>query len=105
MVWVPSGRRAVRRRGHDPLRGAVEAAVRRLRESGVPVTAVDALRQRRRVADQVGLSVAQRAANLAGAIEARGTLAGRPVLLVDDVVTTGASSPRPRGRYARPART
>ncbi|MCP9950517.1 phosphoribosyl transferase [Actinomadura madurae] len=91
VVWVPSGRRAVRRRGHDPLRGAVEAAVRRLRESGVPVTAVDALRQRRRVADQVGLSVAQRAANLAGAIEARGTLAGRPVLLVDDVVTTGAS--------------
>ncbi|MEO3822186.1 phosphoribosyltransferase family protein [Actinomadura sp. B10D3] len=91
VVWVPSGRRAVRRRGHDPLRGAVEAAVRRLRGTGVPVTAVDALRQRRRVADQVGLSVAQRAANLAGAVEARGMLAGRPVVLVDDVVTTGAS--------------
>lgn len=91
VAWVPSGRRAVRRRGHDPLRAAVEVAVRRLREGGVPVTATDALRQRGRVADQVGLSAAQRAANLAGAIEARGAVAGRRVVLVDDVVTTGAS--------------
>ncbi|WP_433474429.1 ComF family protein [Spirillospora sp. CA-142024] len=91
VVWVPSARRAVRRRGHDALRGTAEAAVRRLRADGLPVTAVGALRQRGRVADQAGLSASQRAANLSGAIEARAEVAGRQVVLVDDVVTTGAS--------------
>ncbi|WP_346039908.1 ComF family protein [Actinomadura chokoriensis] len=91
VVWVPSGRGAVRRRGHDPLRGLVEAAVRRLRAEGVPLTMLDALRQRGRVADQAGLTADQRAANLRGAIEARADVAGRQVVLVDDVVTTGAS--------------
>jgi predicted amidophosphoribosyltransferase len=81
----------VRRRGHDPLRGLVEAAVRRLRADGVPLTMVDALRQRGRVADQAGLTAGRRAANLRGAIEARADVAGRRVVLVDDVVTTGAS--------------
>ncbi|NVI92385.1 phosphoribosyltransferase family protein, partial [Actinomadura sp. BRA 177] len=87
----PSGRRAVRRRGHDPLRGLVEVAVRRLRADGVPVTMLDALRQRGRVADQAGLTAVQRAANLRGAVEVRADVAGRRVVLVDDVVTTGAS--------------
>lgn len=91
VVWVPSGRRAVRRRGHDPLRGLVEAAGRRLWAGGVPLTMVDALRQRGRVADQAGLTADERAANLRGAIEARADVAGRRVVLVDDVVTTGAS--------------
>ncbi|WP_396448079.1 ComF family protein [Actinomadura sp.] len=91
VVRVPSGRRAVRRRGHDPLRGVAEVAVRRLRAGGVPVVMVDALRQRGRVADQAGLTAVQRAANLRGAVEVRADVAGSPVVLVDDVVTTGAS--------------
>ncbi|WP_203597599.1 phosphoribosyltransferase family protein [Actinomadura bangladeshensis] len=91
VVWVPSGRRAVRRRGHDPLRGLVDIAVRRLRAEGVPLTMLDALRQRGRVADQAGLTADQRAANLRGAIEAKADVAGHQVVLVDDVVTTGAS--------------
>lgn len=91
LVWVPSGRRAVRRRGHDPLRGVVEVAVRRLWADGVPVSMMDALRQRGRVADQAGLTARQRAANLQGAVEARACVAGRRVVLVDDVVTTGSS--------------
>ncbi|QKW38988.1 ComF family protein [Actinomadura sp. NAK00032] len=91
VVWVPSGRGAVRRRGHDPLRGLVEIAVRRLWAEGVPVSMMDALRQRGRVADQVGLTARQRAANVQGAVEARPCVAGRRVVLVDDVVTTGAS--------------
>ncbi|MFA1539760.1 ComF family protein [Actinomadura monticuli] len=91
MVWVPSGRRAVRRRGYDPTRGVAEVAVRRLRADGVPVTMADVLRQRGRVADQAGLTAVQRAANVRGAVEARACVAGRRVVLVDDVVTTGAS--------------
>ncbi|MFA1548575.1 ComF family protein [Actinomadura chokoriensis] len=90
-VWVPSGRKAVRRRGHDPLRGLAEVAVRRLRADGVPVTMADALRQRGGVADQAGLTAVQRAANLHGAVEVRAHVAGSRVVLVDDVVTTGAS--------------
>ncbi|XRQ11275.1 ComF family protein [Actinomadura welshii] len=93
LVWVPSSRAATRRRGHDALRGIVDVAVRRLRAEGVPVTAAAALRQRRRVADQAALTAAQRIANLEGALEVspRAEVAGRQVVLVDDVVTTGAS--------------
>ncbi|MFB4306057.1 ComF family protein [Actinomadura sp. GTD37] len=91
VVWVPSGRRAVRRRGHDPLQGVAGVAVRRLRAGGTPLTMLDALRQRGGVADQAGLTAVQRAANLRGAVEARAGVAGRRVVLVDDVVTTGAS--------------
>lgn len=92
VVWVPSRRRSVRRRGYDPLRGAVAVALHRLRGDGLQVTAVNALRQRRRVGDQAGLTAAQRLTNLDGALEViRPEIAGRQVILVDDVVTTGAS--------------
>ncbi|TDB87685.1 ComF family protein [Actinomadura sp. KC216] len=92
VVWVPSRRGSVKRRGHDPLRGTVAVALHRLRVNGLPVTGLDALRQRRRVGDQAGLTAAQRLTNLDGALEAaRSDLAGRQVILVDDVVTTGAS--------------
>lgn len=50
----------------------------------------------KRTRPQVGLTRPQRAENLQGAFrvpeEARGRLAGRRVLLVDDVVTTGATA-------------
>ncbi|MEU6748450.1 phosphoribosyltransferase family protein [Spirillospora sp. NPDC046719] len=93
IVWVPSRRGAARRRGHDPMRQAVAVAVHRLRAGGVPVVALGGLRQCRRVADQAGLGAKARRENLNGALEAvaRAPLAGRRVVLVDDVVTTGAS--------------
>ncbi|WP_225991356.1 ComF family protein [Actinomadura montaniterrae] len=75
------------------MRQAVAVAVRRLRAGGVPVVAVGGLRQCRRVADQAGLGARARRDNLSGALEAvgRAALAGRRVVLVDDVITTGAS--------------
>ncbi|WP_262401821.1 ComF family protein [Actinomadura sp. CNU-125] len=91
MVWVPSGRRALRRRGRDATEDVVRKAVRRLRAEGAALTAVHALRQRRGVADQAGLTAAQRAANLRDAIVVRVPVAGRRIILVDDLVTTGAS--------------
>ena len=93
VVWVPSRRRAVRRRGHDAVQGLVEVAVRRLRADGVQVIGMDALKQRKRVADQSALTAAQRSANLQGALEVkpRAEVVGRSIVLVDDVVTTGAS--------------
>jgi hypothetical protein len=63
---------------------------------GVPARVLAALRQRRAVADQAGLDSRRRLANLAGALEvpagARALLAsGGRIVLVDDVMTTGAS--------------
>ncbi|MGX1564408.1 ComF family protein [Streptomyces sp. NPDC055506] len=95
LVPVPSGRRAVRARGHDPARRIALAAAGELRRSGVPARALGVLRQRRAVADQSGLNSRQRLDNLAGALVvvpggAR-LLSEGPVVLVDDVMTTGAS--------------
>ncbi|MFD5336241.1 ComF family protein [Streptomyces hawaiiensis] len=95
LVPVPSGRRAVRARGHDPARRIALAAAGELRRRGFPARVVGVLRQRRAVADQSGLNSRQRLDNLAGALAvARGgarLLCGGPVVLVDDVMTTGAS--------------
>lgn len=98
LVPVPSARRAVAGRGHDPARRVASAAARVLREGGVLARTVPVLRQRRAVADQAGLTAGQRLANLGGALEVvpgGGSLLGRPeegeTVLVDDVMTTGAS--------------
>lgn len=87
---VPSSRRAVRERGHDHALRLARAAAASLRGRGVDAHAVALLAPARRVADQSSLSTAQRAANLAGALRAVGAVRG-PVLVVDDVVTTGAT--------------
>ena len=51
------------------------------------------LRRVKATRSQVGLSRAQRAANLQGAFEAaRGAAKGRRVLLIDDVLTSGATA-------------
>ncbi|WP_171991047.1 ComF family protein [Streptomyces sp. JHA26] len=96
LVPVPSARRAVRARGHDPARRIALAAAGELRRTGTPARVCAVLRQRHAVADQAGLGARQRRENLAGALAvvpggAR-LLGGRgPVVLVDDLMTTGAS--------------
>lgn len=95
LVPVPSARRAVRARGHDPARRIAAAAAARLRGTGTEACVLPALRQARRVADQAGLTASERLANMSGALEVRrgaeGLCAGRRVVLVDDLVTTGAT--------------
>ncbi|NLU67399.1 ComF family protein [Streptomyces sp. HNM0574] len=98
LVPVPSARTAVARRGHDPARRIAAAAARELRRAGLPARVLPVLRQRRPTADQAGLDAAQRRANLGGALEAHpggllraATAGGGRTVLVDDVLTTGAS--------------
>ncbi|MCL7491454.1 ComF family protein [Streptomyces sp. MCA2] len=95
LVPVPSARRSVAGRGHDPVRRIALAAAGELRRAGTEVRVLAALRQRRVVADQAGLSARQRLANVAGALEVPGgagrLLTGRSAVLVDDLVTTGAT--------------
>ncbi len=65
------------------------------RESGVPVEAM-ALERVKPTPPQVGLSKAQRAANMQGAFrvsdEGRGRVVGRRLVLIDDVLTSGATT-------------
>lgn len=96
LVPVPSSRRAVRARGHDPARRIALAAAGELRRTGTPARVLAVLRQRRAVADQSGLNSRQRLDNLAGALEVaaggeRLLADGGRIVLVDDLMTTGAS--------------
>ena len=95
LVPVPSQRRSTRRRGHDPLLRMAEVAAGSLRSVGVVARVDPVLRVRRRVADQAGLGAAERRANLAGALGVRPGAAARlglgPVVLVDDILTTGST--------------
>ncbi|MGV9559926.1 ComF family protein [Streptomyces sp. NPDC003401] len=96
LVPVPSARRATRSRGHDPARRIALAAAAELRAAGMPARVAAVLRQRRVVADQTGLNSRQRLDNLLGALTvaaggARLLCGADAVVLVDDLVTTGAS--------------
>jgi predicted amidophosphoribosyltransferase len=79
---VPSTPAAQRRRGYAP----VDAMLSRCGIRPSPV-----LRLTRERLDQAGLGVEARLANAEGGLEARSPLLGRRFLLVDDVLTTGAT--------------
>jgi predicted amidophosphoribosyltransferase len=97
---VPSRPRVVRARGHDPTHAIAVRAARQLTRGGLDVEVRRLLRLRTGVVDQSGLDAAERAANLAGSMRARGR-AVRGVLrrhvevrvvVCDDVLTTGSTA-------------
>lgn len=92
LVPVPSHPAVVRARGHDPLLRITRHAAGALRGEGALVRVRAVLRVTARPGDQAGLGAGARAANVQGRFAARPRwVADRPVVLVDDVVTTGAT--------------
>lgn len=95
LVPPPTSPDRVRARGHDPLARVVRSAIRVLAESGIAARSVPVLERVREVADQSDLSAADRQANLARAFRVRARqirLLRAPVVVVDDVLTTGATA-------------
>jgi len=82
LLAVPTSRAAYRRRGYDP----VALLVRRAGLRGAAELVVT-----RRSAQQKKLGVAARASNREGSLRARRPLDGRRFVLVDDVLTSGAT--------------
>lgn len=110
LVPVPSRRRAVAQRGRDVVADLARSAARTLRRQGLPVVVAPVLRPARRLRDQAGLDAAGRAGNLERALvvapPGRWSVAAPPrtgdpgagegpagpaLVVVDDVVTTGAT--------------
>ncbi|OBI72504.1 ComF family protein [Mycobacterium sp. E740] len=87
VVPAPTRRWSARRRGGDPVTRMARAAT-----DDLPAVAVAAaLRTRASAADSVGLSPADRQRNIAGRVAAKRRVTGE-VLVVDDVLTTGATA-------------
>ncbi len=88
---IPTTRRRARTRGYNQARLLAEAIADR-----VHMPLVDALERRQGGPTQVGLHPAERRANVKRAFtvraDARATLTGARVLLVDDVLTTGSTA-------------
>ena len=97
LVPAPSSRAAVRVRGGDLLAQVADTVAVSLRRRGWDVASVRLLRQRPGVRDQSGLGVVAREGNVHGSFVVRPRALGRAdlpgsrCLLLDDVVTTGAT--------------
>ncbi|MEV1170177.1 hypothetical protein [Nonomuraea sp. NPDC049784] len=94
VVPVPSARRTRRHRGHDPVGRLAVLVTGQLRAYGMRAETWTGLSQSRWVADQAGLSSAERSSNLAGSLQVPEAAKVPPAacaLLLDDIVTTGAT--------------
>jgi ComF family protein len=90
IVSVPLARGRRLERGYDQAALLADALARPAGASGRRLRA--ALRRVREGPPQVGRTREERARNVAGAFEAVAAVAGKDVVLVDDVVTTGATA-------------
>ena len=88
IVPAPTRRSAARRRGGDPVARLAAAAVAAHPDAVV----VPALRMKALARDSVGLRPAARERNIAGRVLLRGQPPRTEVLVVDDIVTTGATA-------------
>ena len=83
VLVVPTRPHAWRARGYHPTKVILR---------GVGIAPLGVISRERRWNDQRGLSVAERRNNLRGAFRAHPSVRGRTFVLVDDVVTSGATA-------------
>jgi predicted amidophosphoribosyltransferase len=101
VVPAPSTAAARRARGREPVRVLARAVAVGLSDGGTPAVVAPVLRRRGRARDQVGLGSRARGRNLAAGVVVRQDALARALrkragarpacLLVDDVLTTGAT--------------
>lgn len=91
LVPIPSSRQSRAARGEDTVGLLAHRAARDLIAAGVRADVQPVLRQVRARLDQSGLGQAARTTNLAYAFVARPWRLSGAVILVDDVITTGAT--------------
>lgn len=90
LTWVPIGKRRLRRRGYDQVELIAAAVAAELETKSIPT-----LRKIRNTPPQSGIrGAAARRANILGAyrVEDPAAIAGKRVLLLDDIITTGATA-------------
>lgn len=90
LVPVPSHRHAARERGQDTVRAIARAAARVLRSRGWPADVQPLLSRADARASLAGATRAERRRLVAGAFVVQDRI-NRPVIVVDDVVTSGAT--------------
>lgn len=88
LVPAPTRRSAARRRGGDPVTRLARAAVAQHPE----IEVAPALRIKALTRDSVGLGTAARERNITGRVVLRGRPPRTDVMVVDDIVTTGATA-------------
>ena len=94
LVPAPSRPAAARARGGDHVARLARALAATRAATRPPIRVAQVLALARRTRDSVGLDAAERAANLAGALRVRHAVLPPPgsrVVLLDDIVTTGAT--------------
>ena len=91
LVPIPSSRQSRATRGEDTVGLIACRAARDLTAVGVRAEVQSVLKQVRARMDQAGLGQAARTSNLLNAFAARPLRASGAVILVDDVITTGAT--------------
>lgn len=90
LTWVPIGKRRLRQRGYDQVELIAKATATELEI--LPVRVLDKIRN---TPPQSGIrGAAQRRANILGAyrVEDPAAIAGKRILLLDDIITTGATA-------------
>lgn len=94
LVPIPSAPLTRVRRGRDVIAELADSAAAALRMIGVDCAVAPVLVHGRKVADQAGLTAGQRARNMNGALRLRTSrsLPGRRIVIVDDILTTGATA-------------
>jgi predicted amidophosphoribosyltransferase len=88
IVPAPTRRSAARRRGGDPVARMVATAV----AAHPDIVVARVLRIKALARDSVGLGTAARERNIAGRVALRAAPPRSEVLIVDDIVTTGATA-------------